>query len=182
MQNTPEPLTPVRVPSAETAAALRDHAVAQLRSGRDVSRAFLATLDDRQFFARVHGIGNHAAWIVGHIAFIDDAMLSAATGSASRLPAHFEKLFGTGSSISDQPADYPSRVELTATFEDTRRRLLDWVGSLHERTIFTPMPENYRNFIADYSKVSTAVAQHEFMHLGQITVIRASLGMKPVFA
>jgi hypothetical protein len=96
---------------------LQTYSPAQLAAERlDNSRQFLLslldTLSDVQLTTRVGGVGNHAIWVMGHLAFADDLFVSAFLDEPSSLSKQHVEQFSLGSIPSGNASDYPSREEL----------------------------------------------------------------------
>jgi hypothetical protein len=157
--------------------ALRDLALDRLSWSRGFLNALLADMKDDQLLARAAGCGNHAVWIMGHMATVDDNVVSSMTGQPKRLPESFGALFGMGSKPTERAADYPSRRELTDAMAATRERLKEWVAALDDTSAFEPTPERMRRFAPNRVMLGITVPSHEMLHAGQLTVIRAALGL-----
>jgi hypothetical protein len=157
--------------------ALRELAIDRLTWSRGFLNALLADVKDEQLFTRVADCGNHAAWVMGHMATIDDNLLSAMSGQPHRLPETFRTLFGMGSTPTARAADYPSRKELTEAMNGTRQRLKEWVATLDDSTAFEPTPERMQRFAPNRIMLAITESSHEMLHAGQLTAIRAALGL-----
>ncbi len=140
--------------------------------------SILGAMTDDQLMARAANRGNHAIWIMGHIAQSTDAIL--AGFAQPRKLEHFDELFAGGTTPTDDRAAYPSREDLRAAMDDARNRLLAWVESLDESTLHTPAPEPLQPFAPDAITTAFTIAAHDLFHLGQIASIRASLNLEPV--
>lgn len=92
--------------------SLAEFAVVQLQGSRAFFLKLIETLDDRQLLVRAGGKGNHALWIMGHLALADDVFVSAFRQQASCLPDEHGKLFAPGTAPLADAAAYPSRKEL----------------------------------------------------------------------
>tara|TARA_R110002095_G_scaffold189660_1_gene167331 strand:- start:49922 stop:50431 length:510 start_codon:yes stop_codon:yes gene_type:complete len=152
--------------------------------GMEKSRGFLlgllTSLSDEQLAARAGGAGNHALWIMGHIAQSDDAVVSAFTNEPSCLPDGHDALFAAKTSVSDNATDYPSRDELLERMTNARERVVGWVKSLDDQSSLQASPEQLAAFAPNPIAAAHGVSLHEFMHAGQVATIRASLGLQPV--
>ena len=158
-------------------AALRELALDRVTWSRGFLNALLAEMTDEQLLARAAGSGNHAMWVMGHMATVDDNVVSAITGEPQRLPETFRTLFAAGSKPTDRAADYPSRQELTGAMNAARERLKQWIATLDDSTAFEPTPERMRRFAPNRIVLGLTVSAHEMMHAGQVTAVRAALGL-----
>lgn len=152
-----------------------------LTGSRDFLGKILDSLNDDQLTARAGGTGNHSLWVMGHIVFADDLFVSAFQEQASMIPESYQALFGQGSHVSANASDYPSRAELLEKMDEARARTLEWVSGFDDESAFQAAPEQVQAFANNAIEAATTLAQHEFMHAGQLTSVRASLGMKPLF-
>jgi hypothetical protein len=142
-------------------------------------RIFAGVPDDKVTF-RAGGGGNHTLWVMGHLAVTDDLILNVQTGCKHELSEQYRKLFGIGSQPVDNPRIYPSRTELLDALRLHRRRLITWVESLDDETAWKPSPEYFCPFAPDAITTPFGAAAHDLMHAGQITTVRAALGLPVV--
>ena len=166
--------------STSQAFSLGPIAIEGMENSRDFLLGLLRSLSDEHLAARAGGAGNHALWIMGHIAQSDDAIVSAFTNKPSCLPDGHGALFAAKTSVSDNADDYPSRDELLERMTNARERVIRWVKSLDDQSALQKSPEQLAAFAANPIAAAHGVSQHEFMHAGQVATIRASLSLKPV--
>jgi len=162
--------------------SLTEIAVEQLHSSRRILLGFIETLSDEQLTLRVGGVGNHAVWIMGHLAWTDDLFVCAFRKEASCLPDGHSEQFSAGTVPSDNASDYPRRDELLHRLTIARKRTVEWAEELDEETAWQASPEALVEITQNAISAVHTLALHEVLHAGQITTIRASLGMKPLFA
>ena len=166
--------------ATETAATLdrtMEIAIDRLKWARGFTETLIEGVPDEQLTYRVGGKGNHALWVMGHLAVIDDRILSTLTGSPRELPERYYELFAPGSQPSGDAKDYPSRSELAELMRAGRRRLLAWVGTFDEETGGTPTPEPMRRFAPDWISLAFSMASHDMLHAGQVAAVRTALGL-----
>ena len=63
-----------------------------------------------------------------------------------------------------------------------RQNVLDWYHSLSEPELLVPLPDQLKQIAANRLCLIARLAVHESSHGGQLTVVRKSLGLTPVFA
>ena len=158
-----------------------DLAIQMLDGSRNFLSKLIETLDDSQLVSRSGGHGNHALWVMGHIAFSDDSFVSAFTGQPGCLPESYKDLFGQGASPSENAGDYPSRDELLGKLEEARARVRKWVATLEGDAALEESPEDLKGITPNAIHAAFTLANHEYMHAGQLASVRSSLGMGPVF-
>ncbi len=62
-----------------------------------------------------------------------------------------------------------------------RERALEWAKTLSGDAAWQEAPEDLARFAPNAITAAHGLSQHEFIHAGQLTAIRSSLGMEPVF-
>jgi hypothetical protein len=163
-------------------AALQRIAVERLAWSRGLTQAMLADLTDEQLLVRAGAgrAGNHAIWIMGHLAVVDDNIASVLDGGAKRLPDRFRESFAMNTEPAS-PADVrAARAELTSAMASCRERIVGAVESLTAETAFAPAPERMRRFAPDRITAAFGVVAHEMLHAGQLSTIRAALALPKI--
>ena len=89
-------------------------------------------------------------------------------------------MFFAKSHPSTDAATYPSVEVLRDYFATSRAAWRDWVASLSDEQLAGPPPAEFQKFAPTLGNVLMRLLWHEGMHYGQLTVIRKSLGLKPV--
>lgn len=156
-------------------------AIEQMEGSRSFLLGLLESLSAEQLMARAGGAGNHALWIMGHIAQSDDAVVSMFTGEPSCLPDGHNALFASRTSVSAIATDYPSRADLLIRMTKARERVTEWANSLDDRSALQAFPEQLAAFAPNPIAAAHRVSQHDFLHAGQVATVRASLGLQPVY-
>lgn len=153
--------------------------------GLELSRGFLKMLleglTDEQMMTRPCPKGNHAAWIVGHLAWTDDSFLQGLAGQASGIPESWNAMFGMKSEPSDDPAAYPPREELMRRLDDRREGVRAWLSGLSEAELTAPIEGDMAQFARTLAMVPSSLSFHEGMHAGQLSMARRAAGLGPLF-
>lgn len=152
-------------------------ALERLSWTRGFAERILAGVPDEALTHRAGGRGNHALWVMGHLAWTDDDILAMLTGCAREMSPRDIARFKGGSEPSASAADYPSRDELLTAMRLHRRRFETWVQSLDSESMRAPTPQGFRPFAPDAITTAFGVAAHEMLHAGQVVAVRASLGL-----
>lgn len=124
---------------------------------------------------------NHALWILGHVAWTDDFFMIGVGGLKSRLPDGWHELFSNGSTPQPNVSDYPPIGEIHDVLAGNREALVSWLKSLDEAALSAPLPGDFSGFAPNFAVLPLTLAWHEGLHAGQLTVVRKSLGIKPMF-
>lgn len=136
--------------------------------------------EGRWFHAPVDG-GNHAAWIAGHVAWEDDDYLnSLVSDRGRRLPKQWHDAFATGTKPTADRSAYPGIPELRAALTTYRKELMEFFKDAADR-LAEPLSEGLHGYAKDLAAFMPAIACHEMIHVGRLTVIRKSLKLAPVF-
>ena len=125
--------------------------------------------------------GNHALWILGHLAVSDDLFLSKLGGTPAKCAEDWFKRFGMGSKPSPNAKDYPPVAEVKDHLAARREDLLVWFKSMDEAKLRESLPAGWTEFAPTYAGLMFSMAWHEGLHGGQLTIIRKSLGLAPKF-
>ena len=163
------------------ASILESNLVALEYSRHFVNALFEAMTEDQLCHQPFPG-ANHALWIMGHLASVDAFLLQACGGPSDPQLLAMQPLFFMKSQPSPNLSDYPPVAQVRAWFDLTRKTVLDWFRSQNEQDLSTPLPEGLREIAPDRLCLIARLAIHEAGHAGQLTMIRKSLGLPPVFA
>jgi uncharacterized damage-inducible protein DinB len=154
---------------------------AALEVARTTTIAYCEDIPDDQFLHRPAAGCNHAAWILGHLAYADSMICAGISGGAHSAPRGFKPLFGIGSTPGDDASVYPSPAELRTVLQTTRQALLAWFQGMDDVQLASPLPNDWEGFAPSYASLMTKCAWHEGVHSGQLTVIRKTLGLPSKF-
>jgi hypothetical protein len=164
---------------------LRDHARHALIFSRRLLEAMLSsfkTPDDWLF--QVHPKANHALWIAGHLALVDNSFVGKFRPALARKPEGWDALFSFGSQPKPTPEIYPPPEELVAYLRERRETLLGVLEDLREEELRGPAPAaGERSPLAGAPSIGHGfffLAFHEGMHSGQLTLAHRALGNAPI--
>ena len=160
-------------------------AIRQIQFARSYSLSLLADIEPGDWFAMPAGAPTHLAWQVGHVAMAQYGLcLFRLRGrqeiDAELMSSAFRKQFSKGSTPEPDAAKNPPPEEIRATFDRVYQQVMKELPSVNEATLTDPvdMPfvEGYPNKLGALLLCS----HHEFLHAGQIGLIRRLLGKGPV--
>lgn len=152
-----------------------------MRFARGFLKMLLEKTPDEVYFSVPVQGGNHAGWVVGHLAVTDDFVLSALTGRPSMLPVGWGELFAGGSVCHADASRYPPREELERVLDQARAALEAWYSSLSEDQLSTAVEGNLAMFIPTWGSIGGACCFHDGFHSAQISVARRAAGLAPMF-
>jgi hypothetical protein len=153
----------------------------QLVKAREHSERLLAdfrTPDD--WTHQVHPGANHALWFVGHMATTDNFLISLVAPEKATASETYTGLFGMGSQPTGDIAAYPPSADVLETMRERRRTLLAILDELPEEDLARKTPKGAPDFTPDFASVFELAIWHEGLHSGQLSLVRRSLGHKPL--
>jgi uncharacterized damage-inducible protein DinB len=155
--------------------------LAALSFARRVTAGLLEDIPDDQMMHQPAPGANHALWIMGHVATADEFFMKEVGKRPVKKLDALKALFFMGSAPNPDPSAYPKASEIRAYLDASREDLLAWFSSLPEAELYAALPEELQSFAASPAVLMSTIACHECLHAGQLTTIRKSLGLTPVF-
>lgn len=129
-------------------------------------------------FPTVNG-GGHTLWVLGHLAYIEGLVVfSFMLGKPNPL-ADWEEIFD-GSDISGDPGKYPPFDLVLARCREARESTLTILGKLSEDDldqVSAKLPNGYEETFGTYRHCLQYVADHWYMHRGQLADARRASGV-----
>ena len=152
-----------------------------LAFSRKIFMGLIDTIPEDKLLHQPTEGANHAMWIMGHLACTDEFFMNKLGDRPHNKFGDWEKVFFMGSRPSTNASDYPSVTEVKETLANNREQLISWVKSWDEAKLASPLPGDLKDFATSHAAWMSSLAWHEGMHAGQLTVIRKSLELAPVF-
>ncbi len=155
----------------------------QLQFGRNFFDLLLADFKTpEQWTHQVCPGGNHALWIVGHLANSDNAIVGMIAPEKKVEGPAFTAKFRAGTQPTGNPSDYPPAEEVLAYWRERRQALASVVEGLTDADLEKPLPQGspLAARLPDAGGLVSFISFHEGMHAGQLTMARRALGFKPV--
>ncbi|MCP3903057.1 MAG: DinB family protein [Planctomycetes bacterium] len=167
---------------ATTSLTALDLGLLALEQSRTYLLKCVDDMSDTDLLHRPAETGNHALWVMGHIAWSDDFFLQQFTKAESGIaPEEWGEKFGMGSSPTSDPDDYPTRLEIMEVMDKTRAALIAWCKTQSDEQLGAEVPAEWKGFARNFGMLMTSVAWHEGIHTGQVLEARRSLDMKPMY-
>lgn len=147
----------------------------------DYARRLIADLSAEQMVAQPALGMNHAAWVLGHLAWTCD-FTGELLGVPPILGPAWAARFDYTSHPSENPADYPDKAELLEALERGHARVATAVAQTKPEQLAAPLPlEGFRDRYPTVGDLLLhLLTTHEATHLGQLSAWRRSLGQPPV--
>ncbi len=151
-----------------------------LRVSKFLFHRYLDDLKPDQFEHQPVEGANSIAWIVGHLTLTDRrTLIGLGATDLPALPAGFEERFSATRTKAGAQRGYGDPRELVALFDAHRDRLIATVLAADDAKLREP-PGFQNPVFADRGEGALFMGLHTSMHLGQITIIRRSLGYPPI--
>ncbi len=159
---------------------LKERFVDGLIGARSFSDQLLADFQTpEQWVYQVHDKANHALWFAGHLAVVDNFMITLIDPAKGLQKPDYEEKFGMGSAPTNNPGDYPPVEEVLAYMRDRREVLLEILNDLTDEDLAKETPDDAPPFLDTYASVFQLAAWHEGFHAGQVSVAARALGAAP---
>lgn len=123
---------------------------------------------------------NHAAWIVGHLAWTSNSLVSM-LGGTSEYDRSWNALFDFHSFPRADATLYPSKPDLLASFDAAHRHVAMRVSRVTDDQLSQILPvESLRSLIPTVGDAIVHITTtHEATHIGQLSAWRRALGREP---
>lgn len=152
-----------------------------LKTLQDYAGAMLDDVRQEEMCLQPTPSANHAAWIIGHLAYAAD-MHSKYAGAEPKLDATWETRFGLGSSPSASLEDYPPKAELIQSWHKANDNLIAAANSadpdLLNQPTQGPLSETLPT-VADF--LAFSMTGHTATHIGQLSAWRRAIGRPKMF-
>jgi DinB family protein len=160
-------------------------AIQQIQFARQYTLSLLGDIDPREWFAMPSGCPTHLGWQVGHLAMAQYGLcLFRIRGrqetDAELMTSSFRKQFSKGTTPEANAAIYPPPEDIRATFDHVYAQAMKELPSLSEAMLAEPVDMPYVEGCPNKLGALLFCSHHEFLHAGQIGLIRRLLGKKPV--
>lgn len=137
----------------------------------------VADLTPEQWLARPGDHSNHIAWIVGHVIWARQIIITRLGGS---WPCPGLEPFARSAKL-DAAASYPAPEVLLAQWQDSAAALDATLSALTPEALAAPAPPGPPTPDGKVSGFIGVLAWHETYHLGQIAYLRSWLGQSGLF-
>jgi hypothetical protein len=152
-----------------------------LRSSKLMLHRYVDDLKPEEFQHRPCLGANNASWIIGHLTCIDRSQLEKlGANPLPSLPEGFTERFATTrAAATGTMADFGDPLELVKHFDAHRDLLIATAAKLPAATLQSDPPSSSPLF-QDRGESLLFLGLHTAMHLGQLSIIRRSLGRPPL--
>ena len=127
-----------------------------------------------------HGLVNHPAWVLGHVAATADRV-AVRLGQPSVLPEDWQPIFGKGSKPVADVNAYPTKETLLNGLKDSHESLLIGFHKATPESLATPNKEMVHPWFPTIGAGAHMVVVHNATHAGQISAWRRIKGFAAMF-
>ena len=158
-------------------------AIRQIQTARDYSNDLLDNVPDEAWFQMPDGHVSHIAWQAGHLAVCEYGLAlkrirGSQPGDDELVNADAFQLFGKGSVPVADATTYPTVAEIRALMSRVHEQVISELESLDESVLSESSTDPPHRMFSTKGGSLTWCAQHEFLHAGQIGLLRRQAGEK----
>ena len=155
-----------------------DHVLRAASANVEYAKRLVADIPDDKMAAQpVEGM-NHAAWVLGHLAYVFDSMIGV-WDEKPVMSAEWKELFNLSSKPLPDRAKYPSKAALFEAYEKAYQRIVDKVKAASPESLARDFPNP--RLRATLPTVGMAMVHiltsHQGIHLGQLSAWRRAQGL-----
>ena len=160
-------------------------AIDQVRTARLYTRDMLSHVATDLWFEQPSAGVTHVAWQVGHLAVAQYGLaLKRVRGErpddTALIPQDFRQAFGKSSTPDPNPANNPSVETIREIFDRVHEQTIRELNDLPEALFDEPADQPRHPMFETKRGAVLWCAQHEFIHIGQIALLRRLLGEAPL--
>jgi len=161
-----------------------ESAIAQVRLARSYVNDLLGHIDPGDWFRQPKEGVTHVAWQVGHLAVAQynlaiKRVRGEKTTDASLISPEFLHRYGKGSLPSPNPADNFAVKEVRYVADQVHAQVLKELQEFTDEQLVVPSEPRHPMFETKLGGLQWC-AQHEFIHAGQIALLRRLFGNDPL--
>ncbi|MEM9592915.1 MAG: DinB family protein [Acidobacteriota bacterium] len=124
--------------------------------------------------------GAHTLWVLGHLTYIEGLVIQTFMLGKANPFAHWEEPFD-GADVSGDPDHFPPFDDALAACRSIRNETLTLLGGLREQDLDrlgAKVPEGHEGTFGTYRRCFQFVADHGYMHRGQLADARRAAGLE----
>lgn len=149
---------------------------------RKSAEIVLARIEDMREHSMVFPTPNggcHTLWVLGHLTFIEALVIREFMLGGTNPHAPWSDVFD-GDDITDDPSKFPSFDYVLEACRTERLATLDLLDRFTEHDLdraSSAAPSGYEHFFGSYRSCLQYVADHWYMHRGQLADARRAAGL-----
>lgn len=158
----------------------------QTRAALEFARGFSKGLIDEtpadKWLQAPGAAANHVLWNVGHLGVSHHWVRSQIDATVTPRDEKWRKLFGGGSTPTNDAAVYPKIADVRSYYEAQWDAVLAQLDAISDAELAAPVSEDAAYLAKNKLGLFSFIAWHEGLHAGQIAMARKAAGLKPKFA
>ena len=156
----------------------------RIRRTREYTRTLLADVEDDLWLIKPEGAPTHIAWQVGHIAMAQYALClmrvrESQPGDREMMSREFRRQFSKGTTPDADKENNPSPAEIRQVFDTIYAQVMVEAPRFDEAELAQELAAPHEMFTTKLEALNFS-ADHEWLHGGQIGLLRRMLGKPPV--
>jgi len=163
-----------------------DFIKSSIMTSRGMTLSLINDLKDEPLAQPTANGGNHAFWILGHLAYSDSSILHEMIQGKDTCPLHSLKgQFNFQTEPSIDASGYPSFEELLANYDAAHAELIAYLDTITDADLASPAlgcPDEWKDFFGTIGKALAVTIMHPAMHYGQLADTRRALGRERLMA
>jgi len=160
---------------------MRDHVLRAAAGNVDYAKRLVADIPEEKMAVQPAPGMNHAAWVLGHLAYVFDSMI-VVWRQKPAMSREWKELFNVPSKPQPEREKYPSKAELLEAYEKAYQRIVDVVKAASPEDLDKEFPNP--NLRAAMPTIGVAMVHiltsHQGQHLGQLSAWRRAQGLPGV--
>ena len=159
-------------------------AVRQIEFARAYTLLSLEDLSDDDWYWCPEQMDTHIAWQAGHLAVAQYGLTlflqrGRADVDSELMTGKFRKCFMKGTKPTRDRANYPEVAEIRQVMTRVHQQMRDEVGNFDGDHLDQPASPPHAAYATNFGSLLFA-SKHEFLHAGQIGMLRRSMGKEPL--
>jgi hypothetical protein len=157
---------------------LTEHVLTAGAVNVEYARRLVADLPEEGMAAQPAPGMNHAAWVLGHLAYVFDSMI-AVWGDKPAMSAEWKALFNVPSKPLPEREKYPSKAELWDAYVAAYERIVEKVKQATPEQLAAEFPNpKLRGSLPTIGVAMVHIlTSHQGQHLGQLSAWRRAQGL-----
>lgn len=150
-----------------------------LEKSRDRVLAKIDAMRDHCLVRSTPNGGAHTLWVLGHLAYIEGLVIRGFMLGEPNPLADWEEPFD-GAEVGDDPALFPPFDQVLTQCRESRESTLTLLDSLTEKDldrVSSKVPQGFEDTFGTYRHCLQMVADHWYMHRGQLADARRAAGL-----
>ena len=159
-------------------------AVKRIDTARRYTLELIEDIHQTDWFRQPAEGATHVAWQLGHLAMAQYALAlmrvrDSQPDDRETISREFRRHFSKGTTPDPNPKNNPTPDEISHVLHAVHHRVLEEIPALDSETLAAPLAQPHQMFDTKLGALQFC-ADHEYLHAGQIGLIRRLLGKKPL--